>query len=367
MKRSAFLIVCAVVACAFALPPVAALAQPAVPVTATTVTRKDMPVLVRGIGVVQALQSVTLRARVDGTLDQVFFTEGQDVKQGDLLAQIDPRPYQAALDQAVAKRMADTANLNNARSDLSRYSEVARNGFASRQQVDTQQTSVTQQEATLKGDDAAIANAQVNLSYTRLTAPFSGRVGLRLVDPGSLIRAADTASPGIVTLMQIHPITVVFTLPQDTLPKVMDAMRAGKPPVMAYASDDRTKLSSGELLTLDNAIDTTTGTIKLKAVFANNDDHLWPGQFVNARLQLGVEKNAPVVPSRVVQRGPNGLFVWTIKPDSTVAVQPVTLLQDDGTTAVIGTGLGGGEKVVEAGQSRLNVGTKVAADSKPAT
>lgn len=345
----------------------AAVAQPAVPVTAVAVVQQDVPVLARGIGVVQALQSVTVRARVDGALDQVFFTEGQEVKQGDLLAQIDPRPYQAALDQAVAKRLADTAMLGNARSDLNRYSEVARSGFASRQQVDTQQTTVSQQEAVLKGDDAAISNAQVNLSYTKLTAPFAGRVGLRLIDPGSLIRAADTTSPGIVTLTQVHPIAVVFTLPQDTLPKVMDAMKNGKAPVTVYASDDKTKLSTGELLTVDNSIDTTTGTIKLKAVFANNDDHLWPGQFVNARLQLGIEKNVPVAPSRAIQRGPNGLFVFLIKPDSTVAVQPVTLLQDDGETAVIGTGLKGGEKIVLAGQSRLNVGTKVAVDSKPAT
>ena len=361
MERSALLFVCLV-----ALMPVAALAQP-VPITAATVARQDVPVLARGLGVVQALQSVTIRARVDGTLDQVFFTEGQDVKQGDVLAQIDPRPYQAALDQAVAKRLADTANLSNARADLSRYSDVARSGFASRQQVDTQQTAVAQQEATIKGDDAAIANAQVNLSYTKLTAPFSGRVGLRMVDPGNLIRAADTTSPGIVTMTQVHPIAILFTLPQDLLPKVMDALKGGKPPVTAYSSDDKTKLSSGELLTVDNAIDPSTGTIKLKAVFSNSDDHLWPGQFVNARLQLGVEKDAPTVPSRAVQRGPNGLFVWVIKPDSTVAVQPVTLLQDDGTTAVVGTGLGGGEKVVNAGQSRLNIGTKVAVDSKPAT
>lgn len=344
-----------------------AFAQPAIPVTAATVVRQDVPVLARGIGMVQALQSVILRARVDGTLDQVFFTEGQDVKQGDLLAQIDPRPYQTALDQAVAKRMADTAMLGNARADLTRYSDVARSGFASRQQVDTQQTTVSQAEAILKGDDAAIAAAQVNLSFTRLTAPFDGRVGLRLVDPGSLIRAADTTSPGIVTVTQVHPIAVVFTLPQEALPKVADAMRAGKPVVMVYGSDDKTLLSSGELLTVDNSIDPSTGTIKLKAVFKNDDDHLWPGQFVNARVQLGIERNAPVVPSRAVQRGPNGLFVFLIKPDSTVAMQPVTLLQDDGETAVVGTGLSGSEKIVQGGQSRLNVGTKVAIDPKAAT
>ena len=349
-----------------ALLPTVAWAQPAVPVTAATVVRKDVPVLARGIGTVQALQSVTLRARVDGTLDQVFFTEGQEVKQGDLLAQIDPRPYQAALDQAVAKRLADTAMLGNARSDLSRYSEVAKNGFASRQQVDTQQTSVLQQEAMLKGDDAAIAMAQVNLSFTRLTAPFNGRVGLRLIDPGALIRAADTTSAGIVTVTQVHPIAVVFTLPQDALPKVADALRAGKPPVVVFGADDKTMLGKGELLTVDNSIDASTGTIKLKATFNNEDNHLWPGQFVNARLQLGVEKNAPVVPSRAVQRGPNGLFVFVIKPDSTTAIEPVTLLQDDGDTAVIATGLSGGEKIVQSGQSRLNVGTKVAVDTKDA-
>ena len=347
--------------------PWAAFAQPVVPVSVATVVRQDVPVLARGIGTVQALQSVTIRARVDGNLDQVFFTEGQEVKQGDLLAQIDPRPYQAALDQAVAKRMADVAMLGNARQDLARYSDVARNGFASRQQVDTQQSTVSQGEATLKGDDAQIQIAQVNLSFTRLVAPVSGRVGLRLIDPGNLIRAADNTSPGIVTVTQVHPIAVIFTLPQDVLPSVQDALRRGKPPVAAYASDDKSKLSDGELLTADNSIDITTGTIKLKAVFVNADDHLWPGQFVNTRLQLSVQQHVAVVPSRAVQRGPNGVYVFVVKADNTVAVQPVQIGQDDGETTVISDGLTGGEKVVTAGQSRLNTGTKVAFDAKPAT
>jgi multidrug efflux system membrane fusion protein len=340
--------------------PVAPPPAPAgVPVQVTTTKRADVPVTLRNIGAVQAFQSVLIRARVDGTLDRVMFAEGQDVKAGDVIAQIDPRPYAAALAQAAAKKAADEASLANAQRDLVRYSSLANSSFASRQQVDTQNAMVAQLQANIKGDDAAIDAARLNLQFTSITSPIDGRTGLRLVDPGNLIHATDTT--GIVTITQIHPISVIFTLPQDTLPQIQTAMSMGKLPVLAYTADDKTMLGTGELLTTDNTIDQSTGTIRLKAVFQNQESRLWPGQFINVRLTLGTLKNALTVPSVAVQRGPSGLFVYVIKPDSTAAVQPVDVTQDDGQIAVIGKGLDDDVQVVTGGQSRLQNGTRVAA------
>ena len=342
--------------------------SPAVPVTTVLPIRADVPVLARAIGTVQAFQSVVVRARVDGPLDQVLFTEGQQVKPGDVLAQLDPRPYQAILDQVLAKRAADEALLANARGDLVRYADLAQNQTASRQRLDLQRANVAQAEANVRGGDAAINAAQLNLSFTKITAPLEGRVGLRQIDPGNYIRAADPASAGIVTITQIHPIALIYTLPQDRLPQVQQAMRQGKLPVSAYSSDDRTKLSEGELLTIDSAIDAATGTIRLKAVFTNADDNLWPGQFVNVRTQLELRRGVLTLPSAAIQRGPDGLYVFLVKPDSTAALQPVEVAQDDGHTAIISKGLTGGEAVVLAGQSRLSVGASVAAtEPKPAS
>lgn len=352
-----------------AIPPRAeVLGGAAIPVTVVMPVREDVPVLARAIGTVQAFQSVVVRARVDGTLDKVLFTEGQQVKPGEVLARLDPRPYQAALDQAVAKRAADEAMLANARGDLVRYADLAQSQVASRQRLELQRANVAQAEANVHGGDASIAAAQLNLDFTRITAPIEGRVGLRQIDPGNYIRAADPASTGIVTIAQIHPIALIYTLPQDALPEVQKAMRQGKLQVLAYGSDDRTKLSEGELLTIDSAIDASTGTIKLKAVFANTDDNLWPGQFVNVRTQLSIRHGALTVPSAAVQRGPNGLYVFLVKPDSTAALQPIDVDQDDGQTAVVAKGLSGGERVVLAGQSRLSIGAKVlATEPKPAS
>jgi len=352
-----------------AIPPRAeVLGGAAIPVTVVMPVREDVPVLARAIGTVQAFQSVVIRARVDGTLDKVLFTEGQQVKPGEVLARLDPRPYQAALDQAVAKRAADEAMLANARGDLVRYADLAQSQVASRQRLELQRANVAQAEANVHGGDASIAAAQLNLDFTRITAPIEGRVGLRQIDPGNYIRAADPASTGIVTIAQIHPIALIYTLPQDALPEVQQAMRQGKLQVLAYGSDDRTKLSEGELLTIDSAIDASTGTIKLKAVFANTDDNLWPGQFVNVRTQLSIRHGALTVPSAAVQRGPNGLYVFLVKPDSTAALQPIDVDQDDGQTAVVAKGLSGGERVVLAGQSRLSIGAKVlATEPKPAS
>ena len=346
-----------------------ALAQaPGVPVTTTTPQRRDVPVLARAIGTVQAFQSVTIRARVDGTLDKVLFTEGQFVHPGDVLAQLDPRPYQAVLDQAVARKAADEATVASARSDLTRYSDLAASQIASRQKLEQIRAAVAQAEAAVRGDDAAIAAAQLNLGFTHITSPIEGRVGLRLVDAGNFIRSADPNTTGVVAIAQIHPISLVFTLPQDALPRVQAALRRGKLPVAAYSGDDRTKLSDGELLTLDSSIDSTTGTIKLKAVFANADDSLWPGQFVNVRLRLDTRAGVLTLPSQAVQRGAAGMYVYVVKPDGTALAQPIEVEQDDGDAAVVAKGLDGGERIVLSGQSRLSNGVRVnATEAKPAS
>src|SRR5580658_3418970 len=269
----------------------------AVPVTVAPVTRQDVPIFAEGIGTVQAFQSVLIQARVTGWLDRIAFTEGQDVKPGDLLAEIDPRPYAAALAQAQAKSAADQATLANDEVNLKRDSTLALRSFQTQQQVDNDAAAVRVMQAAIQGDAAAVETAALNLSFCRITAPIDGVVGLRLVDVGNLIQAG--AGQGIVTITQIQPISVVFTLPQDDLPQIQAAQTAtsaGKPLVVAYGQDDRTKMGNGELVALSNSISAGTGTIQLKATFPNTDRHLWPGQFVNAHLQLAVEHNAVTVP-----------------------------------------------------------------------
>jgi multidrug efflux system membrane fusion protein len=338
----------------------AAAPSAAVPVTVVKVQRQDLPEFAQGIGTVQAYRSVLVRARVDGTLDTIAFREGQAVKPGDLLAEIDPRPYAATLDQARAKLAGDQAQLANAKRDLARYSALARTNFASRQQVDTQLALVDTDSANIQADDANIAAAALNLSFCRITSPIDGVVGLRLVDIGNLIHATDTT--GIVSITQIHPIALVFTLPQDQLPAVRDAMTQGaKLPVMALTSDGGRVLSRGVLLTPNNSIDTTTGTISLKAEFANADNHLWPGQFVAAKLQLAVVHNALTLPPSAVQHGPDGLYVYVVKADNTVDKQAVQVGYQDETAALITDGLADGQTVVLSGQLRLQPGAKVEA------
>ena len=338
-----------------------------VPVTTVTPRRQDVPVTLRTIGTVQAFQSVNVRARVDGTLDRVLFTEGQAVKAGDLLAELDPRPYRAVLEQAIAKRASDEATLSNARSDLQRYSELAQTQAASRQKLDLQRAAQAQAEAAVRGSEASISAALINLNFTKITAPIDGRVGLRAIDVGNYIRAADPSSTGIVSITQIHPIALMFTLPQDQLPALQAALRRGKPAVVANSSDDKIRLSEGEVMTVDNAIDATTGTIRVKAQFANTDDRLWPGQFVNVRVRIDTRQDAMTIPSEAVQRGPAGLFVYVVKPDQTAAQLPVDVTQDDGQLAVIGAGLMGTEAVVLTGQSRLFNGARTAPTARPAT
>jgi multidrug efflux system membrane fusion protein len=340
------------------LAPTLAFAQPApVPVTVATVARQDVPIWLRGLGTVQAYYAVQLRPRVDGTLTQVPVKEGQDVKQGDLLAVIDPRPYQAALDAATAKKQQDQAQLANAQADLARYVSLVRRDFASRQQLDTQQATVNQFTAAIQGDDAQIASAQLNLSFCYITSPFDGRVGLRNVDPGNMVRSAE-ATP-IISVTQIEPITVIFTLPQDDLPAIIDAMGKHALEAAVYASDNRTELDRGVLLTPDNTIDVTTGTIKLKATFPNAHRTLWPGQFVNAGLLLGIETNVVAVGATSVQHGPDGLFVYQMGPNDTVTVQPIRVERQEGDVYVVAGGLAPGAVVVATGQSRLHAGTRV--------
>ncbi len=346
--------------------PVAAQAQmsPAasVPVSVAAVTRQDVPVLLRGLGLVQPYKSVLLRARVDGTLDHVNFVEGQEVKVGDLLAEIDPRPYQAALDQATAKKSGDDAQLTSARSDLIRYRNLANQEVASRQKVESVTAQAAGMEATLKGDAAAIDTARLNLEFTRITSPIDGRVGLRLVDPGNFIRSAEAT--GLVNITQTRPISVIFTLPQDQLPAILKAMAAkdaagAKVSVVASSGDDKTQLAQGELLTPDNAIDPATGTIRLKATFANADNALWPGQFVNARLLVDTRRNAVTVPTAAVQHGPAGLYIYVVKPDSTIERRDVAVLQESNGISVLAGGIDDGTRVVVAGHLRVQPGSLV--------
>jgi len=338
---------------------------PAVPVTVTSAVRQDVPNWLRGLGTVQAYYAVQLRPRVDGTLTQVPVKEGQDVKQGDLLAVIDPRPYQAALDAAVAKTQQDQAQLSNAQADLARYSSLARQDFASHQQVDTQQMLVKQMFATILGDNAQVEAAKLNLSFCYITSPFDGRIGLRNVDPGNIVHSAE-ATP-IISVTQIRPIAVTFTLPQDDLPSIMQAMVSSPLQVVVYASDNKTELEHGILLTPDNMIDTTTGTIKLKAIFANTHNKLWPGQFVNARLLLGTEPNVVAVAATSVQHGPDGLYVYKVGQNDTVAVQPIQVERQEGDVYVVSSGLADGAVVVATGQSRLQTGAHITVQQAQAT
>lgn len=330
----------------------------AVPVTVIKAVRQNVPIWLRGLGTVQAYYAVQLRPRVDGTLTQVPVKEGQDVKQGDLLAVIDPRPYQAILDAAVAKKQQDQAQLSNAQMDLARYASLVRQDFASRQQLDTQQAMVKQFSAAILGDDAQVEAAQLNLSFCYITSPFDGRIGLRNVDPGNIVHSAE-ATP-IISVTQIQPIAVTFTLPQDTLPSITEAMAKHPLDVVVFAADNQTEIERGVLLTPDNTIDTTTGTIKLKATFANKKHALWPGQFVNAKLLLGVETDVVAVAAAAVQHGPDGLYVYQVGQNDTVAVQPIQVARQEGDLYVVSSGLADGAVVVATGQSRLQAGAHVA-------
>jgi multidrug efflux system membrane fusion protein len=329
------------------------------------VKRADVPSYAEGLGTVQAYYTDTITARVDGELVKVNFVEGQTVKKGDLLAQIDPRPYQAALDQAVASRDKDQAQLDNARLDQQRYETLAPQDLASKQTVDTQRALVHQLEAQVKSDDASIANARTQLDYTNITSPIDGRTGIRLVDPGNIVRAASTT--GIVVVTQLQPISVVFTMPEDGLPALSLAMGRGPVKVTALSRDNRTELDQGTVALIDNQIDQTTGMVRLKGVFPNPHNTLWPGQFVNARVLLETRQGALIIPAAALERGPNGPFTYVLRADSTVEVRPLKLLDDSGDPVVVDSGLKEGEQVVTSNQYRLQPAAKVrTGDAAPA-
>jgi membrane fusion protein, multidrug efflux system len=328
-----------------------------VPVDAVAAVRMDVPVYLSGLGTVQAFNTVTIHSRVDGEIVKIAFTEGQDVKAGDLLAQIDPRPLQAALDQAKAKLAQDEAQLENAKLDLARYEALGQKEFASRQSVDTQAATVRQLEATIRGDQAAIDSAQVQLGYATITSPIDGRTGVRLVDQGNIVHASDAT--GLVVITQLKPISLIFTLPEENLPAINQTMAEGPLAVVALSRDEKDRYGEGRLSLVDNQIDQSTGSIRLKATFPNDNLALWPGQFVNARLLLRTQRNVVTVPSDAVQRGAQGMYAYVVKPDSTVALQPLQVGQISAGTAVIESGVEEGQRVVVAGQYRLQPGTKV--------
>ena len=343
---------------AFARKPEVAPAPVAVPVSVAEAKDADLPEYLRGIGTVRALNSVEIHPQVGGVLIQVPVKEGEEVKKGAVLAVIDPKPFQVALEKAQAQRQQDQAQLDNAKLDQTRYSTLARSDFASRQQLDTQNAAVARLVGVVAADDAAIADAQINLGYCVVHAPMDGRVGLRRVDPGNLVQANMTG-PGIFSIVQDQPISVVFTLPEGDLPRVRTAMARGAVTVLADTSDLSRELARGVLLTPDNAVDPTTGTIGMKATFDNKDSSLTPGEFVSVRVQVDVAHGV-AFPHDAIQHGQDGLFVYVIKPDDTAERRPVQVAYDDGTTTVIAKGVSAGDKVVVSGQSRVGPGTKLA-------
>ena len=337
-----------------------------VPVVVAPARARDMGVYLNGLGSVTAFQSVTVKSRVDGQLMSVQFREGQTVAAGDLLAQIDPRPFQVMLEQAEGQMARDEALLKNARLDLERFRVLASQDSIATQQVDTQAALVRQDEGVVKSDQAAIDNAKLQLAYCRITAPIGGRIGLRLVDPGNIVHASDTT--GLVVITEVQPIAVLFTIAEDSLPAVLDKLRrGGRLPVDAFDREMRRKLSSGTLLTVDNQIDPTTGTVRLKAQFANGDLGLFPNQFVNARLQVDVKRGATVVPAVAVQRGTGGSFLYVLKPDRSVTARKVTLGVADGEDVEVTQGVAVGEQVVVDGADRLREGARVEPQTRSAS
>jgi multidrug efflux system membrane fusion protein len=329
-----------------------------VPVAVATARKGDMAVHLTGLGTVTALNSVTVKSRVDGQLVRVAFTEGQMVREGDLLAEIDPRPFQVQLMQAEGQLAKDQAAWQNAAADLKRLEGLVQQGIISRQQLDTQVSSVAQYAAALKSDQASVESAKLNLTYSRITAPIAGRVGLRLVDVGNMVRATD--ANGLATIAPVQPINVVFAVPADNIQKVLGQTAKGtKLPVEAWDRDLRTRLGAGALAAIDNQVDPATGTVRLKALFANEDRALFPNQFVNAQLLVDTLQGVVIIPTAAIQRGPQGAFVYVVKPDATVELRVVEIRGADGDESALGKGLSGGETVVTDGLEKLRPGSKV--------
>jgi multidrug efflux system membrane fusion protein len=329
----------------------------AVSVAIAPVQKQDVPVYLSGLGSVTAFNTANIKSRVDGQIMKVNFREGQDVHQGELLIEIDSRPFQVQVEQLQAQLFRDQAQLRDARLNLERFTALIPSGSIAQQQVDTQRALVDQLDGTVRNDQAQIDSAKLNITYCHITAPFGGRIGLRQVDPGNIVHASD-ATPMLI-LTQLQPIAVIFTLPEDLLPRVSQQMRRGSLEVDAFSRDDQTKLATGKLLTIDNQIDPSTGTAKLKAVFDNKNEKLWPNQFVNADLLVETRKNSTVVPTAAVLRGPQGAYVYTVNPDKTVQDKAVTISLTQGDVTIVADGVNPGETVVTDGQDKLQRGSRI--------
>ena len=329
--------------------------RPAIPVSIAPVEKADFPVYLTGLGTVQGFNTVQLRTRVDGQIDKIAFTEGQIVKEGDLLAEIDPRPFQATLDQAKAKKVQDEADLANANLDLQRYTKLGE--FATRQQLDTQRAMVARLTALIAADDAAITNAQTQLNYTQVTSPITGVVGLRQVDVGNIVNAA--TQTGIVSVAQVEPISVIFTAPEDQLPYISEAQKVAPLKVIAITTDGKKPLAEGHLAVINNQVDTTSGTIRLKAVFDNKTHTLWPGQSVSTRLLIRTLKDAIVVPDDAVQHGNDGLYAYTVGQDNKAELRPVKVAYSIDGRSVVDSGLEPGQRVITGGQFKVQPGSVV--------
>src|SRR5262245_51322150 len=338
-------------------------ARAGVPVTVAIVQRQDVPIYLTGLGTVQASFTVGIHSQVDGKLQEVLFTEGQQVKKGDVLAKIDPRLFQAALDQAKAKKAQDEAQFIAASKDLERSNTLVKSNITSQQIVDQQQGKVDQLRASIAADEAMIQTAQTNLDYTTITAPSDGRMGVRLVDPGNIVHANDQGA--LATLVLTRPSAVLFTLPARTLDDIRAAMARGPVEVTAFDQDNRRALATGTLLLVDNIIDQASATIRVKAMFPNDDDKLWPGEFVNARVLLETRSNAVVVPSAAIQRGPNGLFIWTVAGKDVAEPRPIETGPTYDNLTIVTSGLAGGERLVTDGQYKLQRNATVTYTSPP--
>ena len=331
--------------------------QTAIPVDVASVRRADVPVYLEGLGTVQAFYTVTITSRVDGQIEKVAFKEGQNVKKGDLLVQIDPRPFQAALGIAIATRDKDRALLANAHRDMDRFTELEPEDLASKQTVDTQKALIAQLTAQLKGDDAAIDNARTQLDYTTIRSPIDGRTGIRQVDPGNNVHASDTT--GMVVVTQLEPISIIFTLPEEAFEQLSGALARGTVTATAFSRDDKEELDHGTVELIDNQIDQATGTIRVKVILPNRQRRLWPGQFVNVRVMTQMQHQVLTIPATALERGPDGQFTYVVQPDSTIKVAPITAGEQTGDIVVVEKGLEAGDKVVASNQFRLQPGSLI--------